>query len=117
MTEKVEKQIPLAKLPETDRERVLEMMIAGIHMEFDRFIKMKTRQAFLRSHNTGEPFDPGVLWASLPVGTQNHFEHARQATEKIWTMLDGDPPPLAPAPKKAEPKKPESKKSGKKKGR
>jgi len=96
---------------------VLETMIAGIHMEFDRFIKMKTRQAFLMSYSTGKPFDPAALWASLPVSTQNHFQHASQATEKIWAMLDGDPAELAPAPKKAEPKKAEPKKGAKKKRR
>ena len=112
MTEKAEKKIPLAELREADRERVLETMIAGIHSQFADYVKMFAYRVFLTSLKTGEPFDPSSMWDSLPVNTQNHFEHARKAVENIERILDGDPPPLAPAPKKVEPKK-----DGKKKGR
>lgn len=112
MTEPIEKKILWAHLRESDRERMLETMIAGIHVRFDEMIKTVTHQAFLMSLHNGEAFDPAAIWDRLPVNSQNHFEHARKAIETMERMLDGDPAPIA-QPKKAEPKKVATKKKGK----
>jgi hypothetical protein len=81
-----QKPIALMDLPEADRTRVLEIMIDGINSGLDFLIHGRAHQYFLAHLHNGMVFDPSVLWDSLPISSQNHFKHAREAIKIIEAL-------------------------------